>query len=241
MSMRGLVVALLCGLLGLGGGALVAYAVQPRTHDNGSPRPVAAVSPSVPIDVTPSQSYAPDISYPPLSPDLFLNVVHHVHNDLATWTYHVPQGWTAYAVCTQPLGAPPCKVPSDTIIPPKKIEKQTQVRFRPSDEPVAGGYSLRVKILDNTDLNPTQMVATKKVGFIQEFTDRNFKVTKRTHSAIYFTYVDSSNHLHLNYFQWFAVPGRANATLEMSVAGRASDKPGLDALFNRFADNLTGR
>jgi hypothetical protein len=241
MSMRGLVVALLCGLLGLGGGALVAYAVQPHTTDVGSPRPVAAVSPSVPIDVTPSHSYATDIPYPALSPELFLNVVRHIHNDLATWTYHVPQDWTAYSVCSAPVGGPPCKVPSDTVIPPKKIDKQTQVRFRPTDEPVDGGYSLRVKIMDNTDLNPTQMVATKKVGFIQEFTDQKFKVTKRTHSEIWFTYVDSTNHLRLNYFQWFAVPGRANATLEMSVSGRASDKPGLDALFNRFADNLTGR
>jgi hypothetical protein len=56
-----------------------------------------------------------------------------------------------------------------------------------------------------------------------------------------FTYVDGTNHLRLNYFQWFAVPGRANATLEMSVSGRISDKTGLVALFNRFADNLTGR
>jgi hypothetical protein len=241
MSMRGLVVALLCGLLGLGGGALVAYVVQPHTHDAGSPRPVAAVSPSVPIDVASSQSHAPDISYPTLSADLFLNVVHHIHNDLATWTYHVPQGWTAYAVCSVPVGAPPCKVPTDTVIPPKKVDKQTQVRFRPADEPVIGGYSLRVKIMDNTELNPAQMVATKKVGFVQEFSDQKFNVTHRTQSAIWFTYVDGTNHLRLNYFQWFSVPGRANATLEMSVSGRASDKPGLDALFNRFADNLTGR
>jgi hypothetical protein len=237
MSMRGLVVALLCGLLGLGGGALVAYAVEPHAHDLGQPKPLVGVSPSVPIDVTPSQSHAPDINYPRLSPELFLNVVRHMHNDLATWTYHVPQGWTAYAVCT----VQPCKVPTDTIVPPKQIDKQTQVRFRPPNEPVIGGYSLRVKIMDNTELNPAQMVATKRVGFQQEFSDQNFNVTNRTRSAIYFTYVTSSNHLRLNYFQWFAVPGRANATLEMSVAGRASDKPGLDALFARFADNLTGR
>src|SRR5512141_3202818 len=113
MSMRGLVVALLCGLLGLGGGALVAYAVQPHAHDAGSPRPVAAVSPSVPVDVTPSKSHAPDITYPPLSPNLFLNVVHHIHNDLATWTYHVPQGWTAYGVCTAPQTGPPRKIADD--------------------------------------------------------------------------------------------------------------------------------
>jgi hypothetical protein len=240
MSWRGLVVALLCGLLGLGGGALVAYAVQPRVRDTGSPRPLAAVSPSVPIDVTPSRSVATDITYPPLSPELFLNVVHHVSNDLATWTYHVPQSWTAYGVCTAPPTGPPCKIATDEVVPPKKVDRQTQVRFRPADEPAIGGYSLRVKILDNTELNPAQMVATKKVGFRQEFSDQNFTITKQNQSAVYFTYVDGTNHLRLNYFQWFAVAGHANATLEMSVSGRMSDKPGLDALFQRFADNTTG-
>jgi hypothetical protein len=240
MSMRGLVVALLCGLLGLGGGALVAYAVQPHPHDAGSPRPVAAVSPSVPVDVTPSRSHAPDITYPPLSPNLFLNVVHHIHNDLATWTYHVPQGWTAYGVCTAPPTGPPCKIADDEVVPPKKIDQQTQVRFRPPDEPVIGGYSLRVKIMDNTDFNPAQMVPTKVVGFRQEY-PQHFSITHRDQSSVRFTYVDGTNHLRLNYFQWFAVPGRANATLEMSVSGRISDKTGLIALFNRFADNLTGR
>ena len=43
-----------------------------------------------------------------------------------------------------------------------------------------------------------------------------------------------------NLFQWFAVPGHPNATLEMSVSGRARDRAGLEALFNRFADNVTG-
>jgi hypothetical protein len=240
MSWRGLVVALLCGLVGLGGGALVAYAVQPRATDLGSPTPLAGVSPSLPIDVTPSPSYASDIVYPTLSPDLFLNVVHRIHNDLASWTYHVPQGWTAYTVCSAPIGAPPCKVPTDTVVAPKKIDKQTQVRFRPADEPLVGGYSLRVKVMENTDLNPAQMVPTKVVGFRQEFSDRGFSITHRTPSSVYFNYVDTTHHLRLNYFQWFAVPGQPNATLEMSVSGRAADKPGLDALLNRFADNLTG-
>jgi hypothetical protein len=241
MSMRGLVVALLCGLLGLGGGALVAYVVQPHTHDAGSPRPVAAVSPSVPIDPTSSRTFATDIPFPTLSTDLALpRPGHRIHNDLATWSYHVPQGWTAYGVCTAPPTGPPCKFADDEPVPPTQVDKQTQVRFRPPGEPPVGGYSLRVKILDNTELNPAQMVATKKVGFQQEFSDQNFTVTHRTQSAIYFTYV-ADDHLRLDYFQWFAVPGRANATLEMSVAGRASDEAGLKALMLRFADNLSGR
>jgi hypothetical protein len=236
MSLRGLVVALLCGLLGLGGGALVAHVVAPGAHDAGSPQPVAAVSPSVPIDVTPSRSVAADISYPPLPSDLALNVVHHIGNDLASWTYHVPQGWTAYGVCS----VAPCKIATDEVVAPKKVDKQTQVRFRPAGEPVIGGYSLRVKIMENTEFNTAQIVPTKVVAFRQAY-PKHFSVFKRTPSAVYFTYVDETNHLRYNYFQWFAVPGRANAKLEMSVVGRAADKAGLDALFNRFADNLTGR
>ena len=70
MSMRGLVVALLCGLLGLGlecrGGVRRPARVSRLRR---SPYPVSAVSPSVPIDVPPSsEPPAPDIKYPALSP-----------------------------------------------------------------------------------------------------------------------------------------------------------------------------
>ncbi len=237
MSVRGLVVALLCGLLGLAGGAAVAYAVSPHTTDlTSAVSPVPAASPSVPIDVPPSPSVAHDIDYPALQPGLSLPVVHSIANDIASWTYHVPFGWTAYGVCT----AQPCKIPTDAVVPPKQIDQQAQLRFRPAGEPVVGGYSLRVKILENADLNPEQMVATKVVGFRQEFSNQHFSTLQRTPSAVYFTYIDGEDHLRYNFFQWFAVPDHANATLEMSVSGRAVDQDGLEALFLRFADNLTG-
>ncbi|WP_151084045.1 hypothetical protein [Nocardioides cynanchi] len=241
MSMRGLVVALLCGLLGLGGGALVAYAVQPHTHDAGSPRPVGAVSPSVPIDVRRSPSHAPDITYPTLPPDLPLQTVHTIKNRLATWTYHVPEGWTPYAAC--PPAPATCKIPTDTVLKPGQVDRQRQLVFRPPGEPTLGGYLMRVAVLDNTLSNVGQMVATKIVGFEQQqaATREHFKVLKQTPYSVYFRYnALPSNRLRYNYFQWFAVPGQPNATLEMSVAGRQSDVPGLKALFNRFADNASG-
>jgi len=237
MSVRGLLVALLCGLLGLAGGAAVAYAVSPHTTDlTSAATPVPATSPSVPIKVPRIKTYAPDISYPALQPGLAVPAVHSIGNDLASWTYHVPFGWTAYGVCS----ALPCKIPTDSVVPPKQIDKQAQLRFRPAGEPIDGGYSLRVKILDNADLNPAQMVATKVVGFRQAFSKLDFSVLQRTPSAVYFTFTDSGKHLRYNFFQWFAVPNHSNATLEMSVSGRAADQDGLEALFLRFADNLTG-
>jgi hypothetical protein len=216
--------------------------VQPGTHDAGSPRPVAAVSPSVPINITKSRKpYATDIPYPTLSPDLPLQQVHTLEGPLAAWTYHVPQGWTAYAAC--PPAPAPCKIPTDTVLKPGQVDKQHQVVFRPSGEPLLGGYLMRVALLDNTLSNVGQMVATKIVGFEQQraATSEEFHVIRQTQYSVYFHYrALPSNRLRYNYFQWFAVPGLPNATLEMSVAGRKGDVPGLKALFNRFADNAVG-
>jgi len=128
---------------------------------------------------------------------------------------------------------------TDTPLTPQQAKRQPEVRFRPPGEPTVGGYSLRVKILDNTlGLNPAQMVSTKIQGFKQSY--ETFQKLKQTPSAVYFTYRDENNHLRYNYFQWFAASGTTTATMEMSVAGRARDRAGLKSLFNRFADNVTG-
>ena len=238
MSMRGLVVALLCGLLGLGLGVVVAYAAQPPESQSDDAHPMSG-SPSVPTNIPTVVPPAKDIDYPPLSPDLGLPLPDRtIGNDLATWTYHIPEGWQPYAVCTYAGECPPPMV-TDTPLTPQQAKRQPEVRFRPPGEPTVGGYSLRVKILDNTlGLNPAQMVSTKIQGFKQSY--ETFQKLKQTPSAVYFTYRDENNHLRYNYFQWSAAAGSSTATLEMSVAGRERDVPGLKALFNRFADNVLG-
>jgi hypothetical protein len=238
MSMRGLAVALLCGVLGLGIGGVVAYAVQPHTSYLADARPVTAVSPSLPIDKPTNRPYAPDIDYPTLSTYLPLLDQYTIGNDLARWSYHVPTGWAGYSLCT-PAPGEPCTLPTDRPLTPRQIDRASQVRFRPQGEPAVGGYSLRVGILDNTLNNLGQMVATKLTGFQQG--GMEFHVIRQTPSAIYFSYRDPSTNLHRwNFFQWFAVPGLPNATLEMSVSGRQRDAPGLRALLNRFADDVVG-
>jgi hypothetical protein len=243
MSMRGLVVALLCGLLGLGGGALVAYAVQPRPTYGDLASPVPGVSPSLPTNPPPpTKSHAQDITYPVLNPYLPLTGKYTIRNQLAVWHYHVPQGWTAYSECLAPPA--PCSMPNDTVLTGRKrIDRQSQLVFRPSHEPLLGGYLIRVAALDNSTFNVGQTVATKIEGFRQQRaqTGEQFHVLKRTPTSVYFTYVALPSHrLRYNYFQWFAVQGQPNATLEMSVAGRSVDVPGLKALFNRFADDVVG-
>ena len=240
MSRRGLLVALLCGVLGLGLGMIAAYAAQPSASTGGTANPVSAVSPSVPIDAPPPPpKTAEDIHYQPLSPDLSLPLPDRtIGNDLATWTYHVPAGWVPYAVCTVLGECPPPMQPNDRVTP-EQAARLSEVRFRPADEPIEGGYSLRVKVLNNTQgFNPYVMVGTKISQFREAYD--HFKKLKRTPSAVYFTYVDGNDHLRYNYFQWFAAPGAGTATLEMSVAGRKQDVEGLKALFDRFADNVLG-
>jgi hypothetical protein len=241
MSVRGLVVALLCGVLGLVGGAAVAYAVQPRTSYTGAATPMPATSPSLPIDVETVAPYAKDIDYPALEPGFALNVVHTFTNDLARWTFHVPQGWQAYAVCGEPE---PCAPPlvDNAPIRPAQVDGTTQARFRPVGEPTTGGYSLRVRIISNTFVDVHQTVATKIVGFGDSPDVVDYSVLNQTDSAVSFEYRDATTNYHrFNYFQWFAVPGHTNATLEMSVSGRARDRAGLRWLFDRFADNVMGR
>jgi hypothetical protein len=240
MSMRGLVVALLCGVLGIGVGVVVARAGQAGASVSGDARPVRAVSPSVPVDEPPTQKPpAPDLNYASLSPALPLPPPDHtIGNDLATWHYRIPAGWQAYAVCSPPSEcAPPLVV--DSLLTPQQAKRQPEVRYRPVGEPVIGGYSLRVKELDNTlAFNTGQMVSTKVQAFKQSFS--NFQILHRTPSAVYFTFRDGTNHLRYNYFQWFAAAPSTTATLEMSVAGRAQDVPGLKALFHRFALIVSG-
>jgi hypothetical protein len=240
MSWRGLLVALLCGVLGIGLGIIAAYAAQPSTSSGGVANPISGVSPSVPIDVTPPPpKTSPDIDYPKLDPNLSLPQEYTIGNELATWTYHVPLGWQGYAVCAPGECPPPMATNSELTT--RQVLRRPEVRFRPPDEPTVGGFSLRVKALDNTlGYNPGQLVGTKIVGFRQAYADDQFSLLKRTPSSAYFTYVDGNDHLRYNYFQWFAAEGSTVATLEMSVAGRKRDVKGLKNLFDRFADNVIG-
>lgn len=240
MSLRGLVIALLCGALGLGLGAVVAHAAQPGTHVGGDAAPIAAVSPSLPIYKPSHKPYRKDIAYPSLQSGLPMPVVHTITNSLAQWTYHVPEGWQPFWVCSTP-GSCPVDAYLDKPMGPKQVDHAQEVRFRPEGEPVAGGYSLRVRILDNTLNDVHQTVATKIVGFRDSSAVADFTILHRDDRSVYFAYRDApSNYHRYNYFQWFAIPGQTNATLEMSVSGRRQDVAGLKAMFNRFADNVSG-
>jgi hypothetical protein len=124
---------------------------------------------------------------------------------------------------------------------PKEIDKASEIRFRPPGEPSSGGFSLRVRILENTLVDVHQIVGTKITGFRDSSAVAEFNVIHRDPRSVYFDYRDATSNYHrFNFFQWFAIPGQTNATLEMSVSGRRVDVPGLKSLFQRFADYAVG-
>ncbi|MBF4770451.1 hypothetical protein ISU10_21980 [Nocardioides agariphilus] len=222
MRARVLGVLLLATLVGVGGGLGVGYLRQPQPASGGTATPLPAASPSLPIDPPTSQApYAVDIDYPPLLPGLVFKTVR-MANSQQTWLVPVPIGWQGFNVDT------------DELVPRKDWPTYDELRFRPEGEPVEGGYSLRVKLV-NSRVTPAQMVADKRDG-LAEVDDVQY--LDRTTEALKFTYRTAANRLRYNYFQWFAAPQSDQATLEMSVVGRTADVEGLDALFAAFESTL---
>ena len=213
-GLGGALVALLLGaLLGIGG----AYATRPDPDAAGLPAPVPAESPSVPTDAP----YDPDIDWPTLSEEFDELDRYRIDNNLKTWEYAVPAGWVAY------------RVPSGIIAPPEDVPDYDEMRFRPEGEPDEGGFSLRVKVIDNHKA-PSDEILDKIAGMERAYTDLD--VIEQTQDAVYFRFRDSNNRLRYNFFRWFVASPATEATLEMSVAGRQQDEPGLRALFDLFAE-----
>jgi hypothetical protein len=213
----GLLVVLGVGA-GFGVGAVVA-GQDPGTFEGAEPVPA---SPSIPAPSTPTvEPYGPDIDYPTLVPPTEFTR-HRITNDLQAWSYLAPKGWAAYDIY-------------DVRIPADEIEDRGEVRFRPADEPTEGGYSLRVKVVDDHK-SPAAMLAGK-LNDLQDLTD--LVVLEQTDDSLYFTYrTAEADRLRYNFFRWFAAPGSSEATLEMSIAGRKVDEVGMRGVFGQFKGGL---
>lgn len=202
-------------------GAVVGYAVaQPGPAD--APRPVtmAAASPiparpSVPID--PVRPYAKDVDYPPLGTDLHYRR-HRVTGAGHTWSYEVPQGWVGT----------PAALP---MVPP--------VKWRPPAEDEPGGYLLRVLPIDSRATPGDQMlVQTDKME--KSYADE--RVDRSKGDTVWYEYRSADDHHRFDDFAWVPFPdGGPNAGyagFELSVAGRAVDRAGLDALLKHVRDSV---
>jgi hypothetical protein len=118
-------------------------------------------------------------------------------------------------------------------------EDNDEVRWRPPNETVAGGFSLRVKLV-NENRTTAQMVEQKRGAFLALYDD--VVVIDQDEDSIYFSYREPlENTQRFNMFFWRARPGSTEATFEMSVVGRKVDVPGLTDLFEHVAASIEKR
>jgi hypothetical protein len=211
-------VLLAVGLIAAAGGFGLARATSLGETRAAVAAPVPA-QPVLPVD--PSTPPAPDIDYPALATGLTYEPQTLGHGAFA-WSYQVPAGWQRYGV-------------DDGLGP-------NEYRWRPSDEPTAGGFSLRVKLV-NSHETPAEMVAAKHAALAaRPDAYVGFTVVSQTDDTLAFTYrVPSSNTLRYNTFRWIAAPGASEAGIEMSVAGRQRDQDGLADLLAQVSASFTPR
>lgn len=199
--------------LALVGGA-TGYAVGVLRHEEPAhaarARPVPAQSPSVPV--IPPAPFAPDLDYPVLRTGLEYATRMLGSPPYFQWSYEAPAGWVM------------------------TTEDRDEVRWRPPNETVAGGFSMRVKLV-NENRTTEQMVEQKKEAFLLTYAD--VVVIEEDEASIFFSYRDpEANTQRFNMFFWTTRPGSDEATFEMSVVGRKRDVPGLTELFDRVASSI---
>lgn len=170
-----------------------------------------ASSPSIPVD--PHRPYARDMDYPALRAGLDYRRHTLGVSPLYEWAYRAPKGWEPFQ------------------------EGLDEIRWRPADEPIVGGFSLRVKI--STEHKSTQaMVDQKAAAMLAGYQD--VTILGRTDDLLAFSYRDVVRNVkRFNTFRWFAIPGETEARFEMSVVGREVDRVGLADLLDQVARSVT--
>lgn len=203
----GLTLALVLVGVAAGYGLGAVLRAEPTTFASASPVP--ASEPSIPV--LPTAPFAEDIPYPALQPGLTYEP-HLIGGPVFQWAYDVPEGWTM-----------------------ERIDF-AEVRWRPADEPLVGGFSVRVKII-NAHQAPAEMVAQKRAAVLATYDD--VEVTAEADDLLSFSYRDpGTDRQRFNTFQWFTEPGSTEASFEMSVVGRATDVPGLEDLLRHVAGSV---
>lgn len=210
MRVRWIGLTLACVLLGLAAGYGLGVLARTEPTTFAAPRPVPAQSPSIPVLPTPP--FDEDIDYPALQPGL--EFVTRQIGDLPyfLWKYDSPRGWVM------------------------TTQDRDEVRWRPADEPETGGFSLRVKLV-NENKTPQQMVEQKHNAIVSSYDD--VVILREGGSVLSFSYrepVDQTKRF--NTFRWFSAPGNSEAAFEMSVVGRERDLPGLEDMLEQVTRSV---
>lgn len=154
-----------------------------------------------------------------------------VRADGQAWRYPVPVGWVAYRVAGDGGDA--------GALPEAEVDGAAEVRWRPVGEPLVGGYSLRVEVVEPTSTVPAR-VASKTEELEGSPDLRGVDVYETTDDTVYFTYRDGNNRQRWNFFRWLP-DDDGRTSLEISVAGRRADREGLTALLDAVSEGAVAR
>ena len=200
MTWRGAAALALLLVLGAGTGYGAALATSRAAVADGVPTPVAASSPSVPVDSTPS--YVPDSADAPLPVDLPM-----AEGAVGTAPFRhvlpVPRGWVA--------------TPNSA----------NETKWTDPATPPSWTYVLRVEQVGSENEAVERMLAERIEDLT--LAEDDFEVVARTGDSLTFSYV-TDGHLRFGILRWLDVTGSGFAEVEVAVTGREVDLPGMAAL-----------
>ena len=178
MRVRVLGAAAIMVVVGLVAGGAAAYVAGPAPSGSGVAAPVPGSSPDYPTTpARPTIEPVPDIDYPTLVPPTEFDQRMIGRAFQQQWHYPSPSTWRAYCVVDGGAEEP---------LKDGQVGRCAEVRFRPADEPATGGFSMRVKGIDQ-HVAPTTMVA-QKIQALEDASDlREVTVLQQTESRLYVT------------------------------------------------------
>ncbi len=173
--------------------------------------------PSLPVDAL--VPYAQDIDYPTLATGLPLEK-HLLGPEQNSWRFRVPKGWQIYDAS-------------------EGLSSGLEARWRPVDEPEVGGYSVHLRVLSEHGSTQAMVAAKDAALSTGPYAVADYTVLSRTDNTLSFTYrTAGAQVLRYNTFRWVTAPGGGEAKVEISVAGRERDAPGLGDLLARTSASV---
>ncbi|RYB94332.1 hypothetical protein EUA93_08225 [Nocardioides oleivorans] len=202
---RALLLALVL-VVGLVGGFGTSWVLGENPPGSGAAAPVAAASPSLPVDPVPE--LLPDPDYPPLEPGIALADTTVGQGEDFQMTVPAPEGWRFVPIALN------------------------EWQWRPFDQEQSFGYVMRVEqVLSNR--RSIDWTLDRRLDELDE-DELDFRVVRQSDDSVHYTYI-TNNHLRHGFLTWLDVTGTDNAQVEVAVSGRRVDEAGLADLIERVA------
>lgn len=210
MGARGLGLVLVFALVG--GAAGWAYGEQygrPSISET-APAPVAAADPSIPF--TPPEKTRPDSDLPPLTAQVATHDERLGTPKQGGVVVPVPNGWERVTF-------------ADSV----------QARWTPANAPSAGGYALRIQVLDEAR-TLSQKVGARAFELEADPSVSDFELLGSTVDTLKASFI-LDGYRKLTVIRWVSFDGNL-ADVEIAATGRRIDEPGMDALVARVATEV---